>query len=114
MAKKEKPIPIPARTIEGRENQIIKLAVDEAERRLRDGTASSQIITTLLNLGTTKAKLELEKLKADLALSEAKVKEIELRKTEQEKYDQAIAAMKLYSGYNDDEEGDYYDDSYDS
>ena len=52
----------PALTPEARENQLVSLAVDLAEQQLRDGTASSQVITHYLKLGSTKERLEKEKL----------------------------------------------------
>ena len=52
----------PALTPEARENQLIYLATDLAEKQLREGTASSQVITHYLKLGSTKEKLEREKL----------------------------------------------------
>ena len=52
----------PAISPEARENQLISLAVDLAERQLMDGSASSQVITHFLKLGTTRAELEKEKL----------------------------------------------------
>ena len=52
----------PATSVEARENQLISLAVDLAERQLSEGTASSQVITHYLKLGTTKDRLEKEKL----------------------------------------------------
>ena len=56
----------PALTPEARENQLISLAIDLAEQQLRDGTASSQVITHYLKLGSTKEKLEREKLKNEI------------------------------------------------
>ena len=50
----------PAFTPEARENQLIALAVDRAEKQLRDGTASSQVITHYLKLGASKEKDRLE------------------------------------------------------
>lgn len=97
----------PARTLEARERQLINYAVDEAERRLKNGTASSQIITTLLHLATTKAQLEMEKLRADVEVSSAKVKEMESRESSKELYERAITAFRSYSGQNMD---DYEDD----
>ena len=44
----------PALTPEARENQMISLAVDLAEKQLMEGTASSQVITHYLKLGSTK------------------------------------------------------------
>lgn len=99
----------PARTPEARENQLINLAVDETERRLRNGTASSQILTVLLKLATTKAQLELEKLRSDIALQKAKEQEIEDKASNGEMYAEALAAFKRYKGDTSDEE-DYEDD----
>lgn len=96
----------PARTPEARENQLINLAVDETERRLRNGTASSQILTVLLKLATTKAQLELEKLRSDISLQKAKEQEIEDKASNSDLYAQALAAFKSYRGDSDEE----YDD----
>lgn len=101
----------PARTPEARENQLVNLAVDETERRLLNGTASSQIITVLLKLATTKAQLELEKLRSDIALQKAKEKEIDEKSTNSELYAEALAAFKSYRGERSDEE--FEDDDYD-
>lgn len=48
----------PATTPEARENQLIALAMDEAERKIREGTASSQLICHFLKLGSEKERLE--------------------------------------------------------
>lgn len=99
---------MPARTPEARMNQLIGYAVDLAEERLLNGTASSQIISLLLNLATTKAQLELEKLRSDVEVSNAKVKMIENQETSKDLYAKAIAAFKSYSGVVDEE--DEYDE----
>ena len=52
---------MPAMSEEGRENQLIAMAINLAEKQLREGTASSQVITHFLKLGTQAAKLEKEK-----------------------------------------------------
>ncbi len=105
---------LPAMTPEGREKQLINLAVKETERRLRDGTASSQIITVLLKLATTKAQLELEKLRSDISLQRAKEQEIEDKVSNSELYLKALEAFKKYRGENfeedEDGEGDYAQD----
>ena len=62
----------PALTPEARENQMIALAVDLAEKQLLEGTASSQVITHYLKLGTMKQKIEMEILEKQKALIEAK------------------------------------------
>lgn len=99
----------PARTPEARENQLINLAVEETEKRLKNGTASSQIITVLLKLATTKAQLELEKLRSDISLQKAKEQEIEDKVSNNDLYSQALAAFRSYKGDVSDEE---YDDEY--
>ena len=98
----------PARTPEDQENKLINLAVKETERRLQNGTASSQIITTLLKLATTKAQLELEKLRSDVSLQRAKEQEIKDKATNSELYEKALLAFKSYKGDTDEE--DDYDD----
>ena len=70
----------PALTPEARENQMIALAVDLAEKQLLEGTASSQVITHYLKLGTTKEKLEREILEKQKALIEAKTENLQSAK----------------------------------
>lgn len=88
----------PATTDEGRENRLISLAIDLAERQLREGTASSQIITHLLKLGSTREKLEQEKLHRENLLLSARVEAIASGKRVEELYEAAIEAMKAYTG----------------
>lgn len=94
----------PALTPEARENQMISLAVDLAEQQLRDGTASSQVITHFLKLGTTKAELEKEKLKRENKVLEAKAKAIESSEEVKVLYENALKAMRNYAGYGDPDE----------
>lgn len=98
----------PVKTPEARENQLINLAIDLVERQLREGTATSQVITHFLKLATTKEKLENEKLRSDLRVADAKIKQIEAQSTLTELYEGALAAMKSYRGFQDEE--DTYDD----
>ena len=95
----------PAFTPEDRENQLISLAVDLAEQQLLDGTASSQVITHYLKLGSTKEKLEKDILKAQGKLIEAKTQSLESAKKIEELYENALNAMRHYSG-NDGVEDD--------
>lgn len=88
----------PALTPEGRENQLIMLATDLAEKQLREGTASSQVITHFLKLATTNAKLETERLIKENKLLDAKAEEIQNRQSSDEKYIEAIRAMSEYQG----------------
>lgn len=92
------PVFEPARTVEEREDQMIGLAVDLAEQQLRDGTASAQVITHFLKLGTTKANLEREKLERENELLRAKTDSLQSQKRMEEMYINALNAMKTYSG----------------
>lgn len=88
----------PALTPEARENQMIALAVDLAEKQLLEGTASAQVITHYLKLGTTRERLEKEKLEKENELLRAKTEAIESAKRVEELYAEAIEAMKAYGG----------------
>lgn len=88
----------PALTPEARENQLIFLAIELAEKQLREGTASSQVITHYLKLGSTKEKLEREILTEQKKLITAKTEALESSKKVEELYAEAITAMKGYSG----------------
>ena len=97
----------PALTPEGRENQLISLAEDLAEKQLREGTASSQVITHYLKLGTVREKYELEKLKRENALLEAKKEVMESSKKVEELYANAIRAFQSYNGQEEVMEDEY-------
>lgn len=97
----------PATTLEGRENQVINLAVDLAERQIADGTASSQIITHYLKLGSTRERLEQERLARENELMRAKIEALASNRRIEELYEEAISAMRVYAGqdpleYDDD------------
>lgn len=93
----------PALTPEGRENQMIALAIDRAEEQLRNGTASSQVITHYLKLAASREKerLEREILEEQKKLIKAKTKTLESGERDREMYLKAIKAMQLYSGNGD-------------
>lgn len=100
----------PGLTVKSREDQLISLAVDVAEEQLRNRTASSQVITHFLKLGTTRAELEREKIAHENELLRAKTEQIQSAKRTEELYANAISAMRRYSGqgrYDDDEDEDY-------
>lgn len=104
----------PALTPEARENQMISLAIDLVEQRLRDGTASSQETTHFLKLASRKAKLEAERFELENELIKAKTQNLRDQADMKTLYAEAIAAMRRYSGhggdYDDEEECDDYDD----
>ena len=95
-------------TPEGRENQLVSLAVDLAEKQLLAGTASSQVITHYLKLGSTKDQIEKEILMEQKKLITAKTQAIQSGKNVEELYKNAITAMRSYSG-----NGNMNDDEYD-
>lgn len=99
----------PALTPEARENQLISLAVDLAEKQLQEGTASSQVITHYLKLGSTKERIEKEILEKQKELISARTEALKSAKRIEELYSNAIKAMRIYSGH-DDSNGDEYDD----
>ena len=91
----------PALSPEARENQLVSLAVDLAEKQLRDGTATSQVITHYLKLGSTKEKIEKEILMKQKELIEAKTQSLQSAKRIEELYKNALDAMRNYSGQGD-------------
>lgn len=102
----------PATTPEARENQLIALAVDLAEKQLLEGTASSQVITHYLKLGTQKEKLEREILENKKQLIQAQTENLQAAKRIEELYSNALKAMQHYSGQDiagDDDEDEYED-----
>lgn len=94
----------PATTPEQRENQLIALAADLAEKQMRDGTASSQIVTHYLKLGSTREKLEQERLRMENELAQAKIEQIASGARMEELYGNAIRAMRGYAGDPEPEE----------
>lgn len=88
----------PPLTPEARENQMIALAVDLAEKQLREGTASSQVITHFLKLGSTKEKVEREILEEQKNLIRAKTKGLQSTDRIEKFYENAMEAFKKYSG----------------
>lgn len=97
----------PATTPEARENQLIALAIDLAEKQLEKGTASSQVISHYLKLGSTKERLEKEILEKQKELITAKTEAIQSAKRVEELYKNALDAMRSYSGRGGPEEDDY-------
>jgi len=91
-----------AKTPESRENQLISLAIDLAETQLEEGTASSQVITHFLKLGSTREDLEKEKLKQENELLKAKAESLTGAKALEKLYQDALEAMRSYNGQSND------------
>lgn len=81
-----------------RENYLISLATDLAEKQLMEGTASSQVITHFLKLGTEQARLERVQLECKNELTKAQIDAMKSVKKQEEMYAKAIEAMRIYSG----------------
>ena len=88
----------PATTPEGRENQLVSAAIDLAEKQISEGTASSQVITHFLKLGSTREQLEQERLEHENELTRVKIEQIESQKRVEELYMEALSAMRTYAG----------------
>ena len=101
----------PAISSDAREKQLINMAMTLAEQQLRDGTASSQVITHYLKLATQKDQTELELLALQKELVKAKTEALEAAQRNEEMFAEAIRAMGIYSGEYDDEDG-YEEDGY--
>ena len=102
----------PAKTPEARENQLIASAMDLASRQLEEGSASSQVITHFLKLGSTRERLEQERLQNENLLLAAKRENIESGKKMEVLYEEAMSAFSSYRGEDDPQVDDGYDDGY--
>ncbi len=88
----------PATTPEERETELISLAYDVAEEQLENGNASSQVITQFLKLGSSRERLEQERLMHENELTKVKIEAMESASRMEELYGAAIKAMSMYQG----------------
>lgn len=101
----------PALTPDNREKQMISLAVDLAEQQLKDGSASSQVINHYLKLGSSRERLEKEKIESENKVLKAKAEQLESQARVEELYKEALSAMRNYAGQgsrNDDDDDEEY------
>lgn len=96
----------PATTQKGRENQLVSLAEDLAERQIRDGTASAQVISHYLKLGSSREILEQQRLEHENALLEVKRESILRDQRREDDYKVVMKALRSYHGYEPEEETD--------
>lgn len=94
----------PAIDPDARQNQLIALAVDLAEQQLRDGTASSQVITHYLKQASVRERLENERLQEENKLLRAKTEQLKSEKRSEELIEEALKAFKNYAGQGDPDE----------
>lgn len=90
----------PATTPEARENQLISIAVDMAERQILEGTASAQVLIHFLKLGSSRDRIEQANLQEKNKLLKAQTDSIRSEKKIEELYSEALAAMRTYGGKN--------------
>lgn len=100
----------PATTPEARENQMISLAYDLAEKQMREGTASAQVITSFLKLGSSREKLEQYRIEQENMLTAAKIEDLKAKASIEALYKDALRAMSSYQGNEPPKEPDEYDD----
>lgn len=117
MASRKKSIPSrretnrpPATTPDERENQLVEAAVDLAEQQLRAGEASAQVITHFLKLGSSRERLEQQRLKNEVLLLETKREVMESEKRTEALMIDALNAMRGYTGADNVDEEVEYDD----
>ena len=91
----------PATTPEVREQQVVSQAIDLAEQQIQKGTASSQVITHFLKLGSSREQLEQERVRHENELLKVKRESLESAKRVEELYEKAIGAMRAYQGAED-------------
>ena len=77
---------------------MVSLAHDLAEQQIREGSASSQVITHFLKLGSTRERLEQQRLEHENELTRVKIEQVESQKRVEELYLQALQAMRTYAG----------------
>ena len=94
----------PAITLEEREDELVNLALDQAEERIRSGKASDSLLIQFIRHSSAKAQLEKQKLEADVELAKAKAESIRQSERVEELYTAAIDAMKRYSGQSEDDD----------
>ena len=88
----------PARTSEAREVQLSSAAYDLAERQIREGTASSQVLTHFLKAGSMRERLEQQRIEHEIELMAVKRENLEAQTRVEELYVNAIEAMRSYVG----------------
>lgn len=91
----------PAQSPEAEEMRLISSAYALAQKQLDEGTASSQVISYFLNLGSQKAKLERELLKDQQKLMKAKTEALESTKRMDELFRDAAKALRTYGGVDE-------------
>lgn len=88
----------PATSPEQRELQLSDVAYDLAEEQMVNGTASSQVITHFLKVGSTRERLEQQRIQHENEMLVAKKEQLEGQKHIEGLFVEAIQAFRGYSG----------------
>jgi hypothetical protein len=91
----------PATSIEAREQELAAKAYDLAEEQIEGGTASSQVVTHFLKVGSRREQLEQQRIGHDIELMQVKKDALERESHVEELFTAAIDAMKSYTGSHD-------------
>ena len=110
-AERPKSLP-PALTLEGRENQLIAATYDLVERRILEGTASSQETTYFLKAGSSQMRLKLMNLEEENKLLRAKTEALQAQVSNEALMEKALKAFRSYRGEDEGEEEVYDEDVY--
>lgn len=100
----------PAKTPEERESVLIAKSLNLIEKQIDDGSASSQVLSLYAKLGSSREKLEQERLVNENAVLRKKVETMEAAIDVKNLMEDALAAFKGYSGGRSDDRYDDYDD----
>jgi hypothetical protein len=89
---------------------MISLAYDLVEKRMREGTATSQEVTHFLKLGSSREQLEQLKLTHENLLTQTRIEGMASQARVEELYRDALNAMRNYQGQEPLDTGDDYQD----
>lgn len=99
----------PAKTPEERESTLISKSLLLIERQIDDGTASSQVLSLYAKLGSSRERLEQERLRNENEVLKKKVESMEAAVDVKNLMEEALSAFKGYSGQQEEGPDEYYD-----
>lgn len=100
---------IPAINSDNNMIRLSALAEEEAEKRIRDGSASDSLLIQTMKYGTRMYQLEVEKLISEQELMKQKIENYKLAATVEEDIKEVINALKGYRIKDDEDDEDGYD-----
>ena len=91
----------PARTPEERESLLVSKSLNLIEKQIDEGTASSQVLSLYAKLGSSRERLEQERLRNENELLRKKVESLEAAMDVKNLMEEALQAFRGYSGRAD-------------